>query len=878
MSQPINQLPQWPKKLIRLLLNQDYVEELEGDLEEIYHKNLELYTERKARRLYIKELLKLIRPQLLRNFEGKQRLNTYGMLKNNLKIAIRVFRKDKVYSLINVLGMATGLSIAMLILLYAQFEMSYESYNPNAERVVRLTMDYLNGEVVVDQDVETYSPLGPKIKTDFSEVEEFARVYRLSEVTLNVDNKNFREAKAYAADPAFFEMFGHPFVQGTDEEVFKNPFEAVFTESLAVKMFGNTDIVGKGIFVPDTGQNLTVVGVVKDSPANTHLKFNLIVSFNTMYQYEQGLATQWDYHTTYTYLLLNRADQYHSFVTNLSRLNDQLHEIGLMQGERAISQKITDIHLYSDKPFEPEQNGDGAHVIFLIGVALMVIVISIVNYINLSTAKAMDRAKEVGVRKVMGSTLSQLRFQFFTESLLVSALAGAIAVLAMVLLFDVFRQTANLPSTLTFLDRADFWLLLGAILAVSTLISGIFPAIILSSYKPIAILKGKYTHSKGGVLLRKGLVIFQFAITIFLLVQTLAANWQLDFMRSKDLGLNVEQTIVVRTPHTDELRGKFAAFKNDLLNQSTLANVALSESVPGLPTIHLSTGKGVNPVDALEVHNFNFYVNRVDSDYLETMQMELLAGGNFIPESKNANMVIVNEAAIRLWGYESPEQAVGKKLDMWGAQRTIIGVIKNYQQLTAKTNYQPTIFLCMYNNSFYSYASIRTSSTDYKSQLSTVAEIYESHFPAAPFDYFFLDQEFDKLYREDEQFQTVFSLLTGFAILIAALGLFGLASFTVSKRSKEIGIRKVLGAEVSQLMALISKEFVWLVLISMVFAVPVAYISVNNWLDSYAFRIDVTPGLFIVPAVGVLLVSFVAIFSKTLGVATANPVTSLRDE
>ncbi len=877
MSHTIDhQPPQWPVKLMRHVLNHDYLEEIEGDMEEIYLENLELHPVKKARQLYIKESLKLIRPQLLRHFEGKQQLNTYGMFKNNIKVAIRVFQRDKVYSLINVVGMATGLAIALLILLYAQFEMSYESYNPNADRIVRITMDYLDGETLIDQDVETYPPLGPKIKAEFSEVEEFARTYGLDEVTLNVDDKNFRESAVYAADPSFFEMFGYPFIQGTNESIFRDPMEAVLTESLALKMFGTTDIVGERILIPDMDQNLHVVGVVKDSPANTHLKFNLMISFETMYRFDKDLDTQWNNNNTYTYLMLNRPDQYPAFESNLSNLNDQLYELDLLREELVISQKIKDIHLYSDKSFEPEQNGDGTRVIFLVGVALMVIVIAIVNYINLSTAKAMDRAKEVGIRKVMGSTLGQLRFQFFTESLLVNLLAGTLAVLAMVLLFDFFRHTANLPTTFAFLDQVDFWLLLGVILATSTLISGIFPALILSSYQPVAILKGKYSHSKGGVLLRKGLVIFQFSITIFLLVQTLAANWQLDFMRTKDLGLNVNQTIVVRSPHTDELRGKFAAFKSDLLNQSTFSNVALSETVPGLPTSQQSTSTGINPVEALEDRNFNFYVNWVDEDYLATMQMKLIAGANFIAGSKNENVVIVNEEAIRLWGYQSPEQAVGTKLDMWGDQRTIIGVIQNYQQLTAKTNYQAIVF--NYSNDFNSYASIRTNTADLKSQLGMVAEIYESHFPAAPFDYFFLDQEFDKLYREDEQFQTVFGLLTGFAILIAALGLFGLASFTVSKRAKEIGIRKVLGAEVGQLMTLISKEFVWLVLISMLFAIPVAYMSVNDWLDGYAFRIEITPGLFIVPALGVLLVSFMAIFSKTLRVATANPVTSLRDE
>ncbi len=871
-----NRPPQWPIKLLRKVLNQDYLEEIEGDMEEIFLDNLERYSEKEARQLYIKDSFKLIRPQLLRHFEGRQQLNAYGMFKNNLKIAIRVFQRDKVYTLINVLGMATGLAIAMLILLYAQFEMSYESYNPNADRLVRITMDYLDGETLVDQDSETYPPLGPKIKEEFSEVVDYARAYGLDEVTLNVNEKNFRESKIYAADPSFFDMFNYPFIQGSGQGIFQDPMEAVLTESMALKMFGTTDIVGERMLIPDMEQNLNVVGVIPDSPDNTHFKFNILISFETMYNFEEDLDNNWNGNNTFTYLKLNSADQYDIVESNLRALNDQLHELDLIAGEEVIGQKIEDIHLYSDKSFEPEQNGDANQVYFLIGVALLVIFIAIVNYINLSTAKAMDRAKEVGVRKVMGSTVSELRFQFFTESLLVNLIAGALAIAMMILSLGFFRHTADLPESFTFHDLPDFWLLLTSILVISTLVSGVFPALVLSSYKPISVLKGKYVHSRSGTILRKGLVVFQFSITIFLLVQTLAANWQIDFMRTKDIGLNIERTIVVRTPHTDELRGKFTTFKNELLNQSSFKNVAVSNSVPGLPSSQMSTGTGINLVEALEERNFNFYINWIDEHYLETMQMQLLAGKNFIPGSPNENMVIVNEESVRLWGIPSPEEAIGKKLDMWGAQRTIIGVVKNYQQLSAKSSYLPVIL--NYSDKFDAYASIRTNPGDLKEQLRTVVEVYEANFPNAPFEYFFLDQQFDQLYRADEQFQAVFGLLTGFALLIACLGLFGLASFTVAKRAKEIGIRKVLGAEVAQIMALVSKEFIWLVLIAMAIAIPTAYFMVGNWLDRYAFRMDVNIWLFVIPALGVVFVALLAVFSKTLSVATTNPVSSLRDE
>jgi len=363
---------------------------------------------------------------------------------------------------------------------------------------------------------------------------------------------------------------------------------------------------------------------------------------------------------------------------------------------------------------------------------------------------------------------------------------------------------------------------------------------------------------------------------VFLLIQTLTAKEQLSFMREKDLGLNLEQTIVIRAPQIDQPPENYETFKNQLLANSQFQSVSMSTSVPGLPSSEMSTTTGINLVAAIENHNYNFYIYSIDADFLSTMQMELAAGSNFIANGNNEETVLVNEESIGLWGIPSAEDAIGKKIDMWGKHRIISGVIRNFHQASAKSAHLPMIFF--YNPEFDDFVSIRFTPGDVKLKVAVVREMYEGLFPNSPFNYFFLDQEYDKQYRADEQFQQVFGTLTGFAILIATLGLFGLVSFTVARRTKEIGIRKTLGASLSNIIVLLSKDFISLIFVSMLIAIPITYYMVQQWLEQYAFRIELNVWLFVMPASLVLLISAITITGKTLRISTMNPVDSLRDE
>jgi len=453
------------------------------------------------------------------------------MFKNYLKIAWRSFIKDKSFTAINLLGLTAGFAIALLIIQYVRFELSYENTHTKANRIVRLTYDIMDGETVSSQDCEVNPPIGAKLKTELAEVADYTRAFQIGEpnMTIAVDNKQFIENKIYAADPSFFNIFSYPLIYGKKEGIFNKPNQVVLTETTALKYFNRKNVVGETISLPITEAKtvLEIIGIVPDSPANTHLKFNMLISYATMLRdpIMQTLYGEtkdnWHGNNTYLYALLNKNASYKSFTDNLIHFNEQLRKEGKLLTDRVIGQKIEDIHLYSNKPFEPEPNGNATTVFFLLGVAFLVILSAYVNYVNLATSKALDRAKEVGVRKAIGSTKNQLRIQFLMESLLMNLLAGISALIIIYFIKRNFIALAGLPLNFTVFNSLFFWQSFGLFIILGVLFSGIYPALVLSSFKPSLILKGNFSHSFKGTLLRKSLVVFQFTVTIILLTQTM---------------------------------------------------------------------------------------------------------------------------------------------------------------------------------------------------------------------------------------------------------------------------------------------------------------------------------------------------------------------
>jgi len=805
------------------------------------------------------------------------------MFRNYFKIAWRNLSKHKGFTFINLVGLASGLAITLLIVQYVRFEFSYENTHIYADNIVRLTTNYMDGETVTTQDCETNPPLGARALEEIPEVIDFTRAYPIGEprITAKVGNQRFLLEKIFAVDSSFFSMFTYPLIQGSKNNIFKQAGETVISESTAKKLFNRTNVVGEIIEIPEFNKLFKIVGVSENSPANTHLKFDMVFSYSSMLTdpviYGEKVDN-WDGNNTLTYLLLSPNANYKNFTNSLAALNKRLKGEKKLKKSIVVGQKIADIHLHSKKTFETEPNGDESTVFILLGVALLVIVSAFVNYINLATSRALDRAKEVGLRKVVGASKNQLKIQFLLEALLFNLLAGLFALLLIFVFKTNFIEIAGLPNGFNIFGDSFFWLCLISFVFLSMILSGAYPAFVLSSFKPVSVLKGSFSHSTKGAFLRKSLVVFQFTITTILLVQAFTVDQQLNYMRAIDLGVDIDRTLVVVAPGEDNLRQNYSHFKEDLLTRANIKTVALSSVVPGEPTSQFATTPGINLEEVIEKHDYNFYINSIDAEYIPAMGMELLAGQNFLPNSKSGNNeVIVNEEAIRLWGLQNAKDAIGKRLQFWDQNWTIIGVIKDYYQETPKSAQIP--MLHRFNDNFFDQnASIQFSGGNPKKQVAEIEAIYKTNFPGAPFTYFFQDAKYEQLFKADVQFQKVFGILTGFAILIACIGLFGLASFTVLKRTKEIGIRKVIGASTINLLLLLSKGFIKTVVVSIIIGIPITYFISKNWLQNFANRIDMTWWLFAVPALFILLLVILSISAKTIKATIANPVKSLRSE
>lgn len=808
------------------------------------------------------------------------------MIKNYFKIAFRNLLRNKGLTFINLVGLATGFAITLLIAQYVQFERSYENTHQNADRIVRLTLNYLTGNTVTTQDSEMYPAAGPKLKSEVPAVEKYTRVYDIGEPNspMQVGEQQFLMKSLYAVDADFFNMFNYELLYGTKENLFQKPNEAVITESVALKYFNRTDVVGEILKSPGSSGDIlyNIVGVTHDSPPNTHLKVDMLISYSTMISDEEMLRRHgekddnWNNNNSYMYVQLAEGTDFNHFTNVLSDFSKKLIDEKKIKSEAIVGQKITDIHLYSKKTFEPEPNGDASSVYFLFAVAVLIIISAFVNYINLTTSQALDRAKEVGVKKVLGSTKSQLRIQFLVESLVLNILAGGLAILLVAIVKTKFIGLSGLPESFSLFGNLTFWLLLLSFIVFGGLLSGLYPAFVLSSFKPSTILKGDFSHSIKGNLLRKGLVVFQFAITTILLIQTFTVNEQIDYLRDLDRGVNVEQSIVVEAPAINAAQN-YSVFKQNLLANSNVKTVALSHTVPGQPSGALSTTADIHITGTTPDAYHNFYLTFVDKDYVPLLGVEMIAGTNFeestTPQKRH---VIVNEKALEKWNITDPKDAINKKLTFWGGEWTIKGVVKNYHQQSPKSPMLPLIHI--FNNAFRSLATVQFTGGSPKDNLKQVKEAFNTIYPGAPFSYFFMDQEYDKQFKAEDRFKNVFMVLTAFSILIACLGLLGLASFSVAKRRKEIGIRKVVGASTATILVLLSKDSLKTVMISVIISVPITYLLLQNWLENFAYKIDLHIWLFIVPVLLVFVLVLLSIGFKTIKTAIANPINSLRTE
>jgi len=805
------------------------------------------------------------------------------MIKNYFKIAWRNIKRQKAYAGINILGLAIGIAACLLILQYVSFELSYENFHTKKDRIYRVHQDrYDNGKLSTQWAGGAFA-VGNSFKDVIPEIEDYVKVVGNDKVIAEINNQPLKIEKVFFASSSFFKIFTYPLLAGDEKKALTEPFTAAISETTARTLYGNTNAVGK-VLKLNRNSNYTITAVFKDAPANTQLKPDILLSYATFLKFQgpdNNPETAWARDGCLTYLLLRPGVG----PAVVEAKFPPIVEKGVGELLKRFNASVTysllpmkDIHLYSHFMQEPGPNGDGKTVYLLLAIAFFIVVIAWVNYINLATARAINRAREVGIRKAIGSQRRQLIFQFLTESTLLNAFAVVLALLLMIVAIPAFNQLSGQNLSFSLLGNVDFWLGLTALFVTGVFFSGLYPAFVLSGFKPIEVLKGKMVTTKQGALLRKGLVVFQFAASLFLLIGTVIVYQQIQYMRKQSLGIDIEQTLVVTPPivRTDSTFLKqMTAFKQSLSGLSSIRSVAVSTSIPG-EAVGWNAG-GIKLAGTDESTQKQYRVIGVDYDFIKTYDLKLIAGRIFSKDfGTDDQAVIFNRKGIEQLGFNKPEEALGKKIDFWGKQYAIAGVTENFHQQSLREAYEPLILRLIPGIS--GYLSVKTNTGELNQTISQVKSAWNKFFPGNTFEYFFLDDHFNDQYKADQRFGQVFGLFTALAILVACLGLFGLASFTTLQRTKEIGIRKVLGASVAGIMKLLYQEFALLLLIAFVVATPLAWLTVSKWLQGYAFRISIQWNYFMIPFIVIVAIALLTVSFQSVKAAIANPVKSLRME
>ena len=802
------------------------------------------------------------------------------MLRNYLVIAYRNLLRHKAFSLINILGLAIGMAVCLLIFQYVSFEMSYDQFHENNTDIYRIRLDRYDKGELSTQWAGGSAAVGHAAKDKFPEILAHA-VLTGRNAVISYNNREFREQNIFFATDSMFSVFSFPMIEGDPKTALSEPLSVVITEEMARKYFGDEPAMGKTLEI--NGDNLLkVTGILKDIPDNSHLQFDFLFSFSTLVQGNPSILTSWQWDGFLSYIKLRPDADPKALAQKINDLAAEEEKEYLAQANHRMDfslQPITDIHLYSNFMVEAGPNGDGDSVFFLSIIAVFVLIIAWVNYINLSTARSVDRAREVGLRKTTGANRGQLISQFLFESFLINLLASGIALTIFQFAKGWLADLTGIPTAYNLWSTPAFWLAFTGMLAIGSLLAGLYPAFVLSSFQPVQVLKGALNSgnsSGNGFNLRKALVVLQFAISVALIVGTLGVREQITFMTNYDLGLNIEQTMVIRGPGVADstYADKIISYESELLKSPEISQFSLSTLIPGNRT---SNAGGIRLVgmDESESKQYGFFW--VNNGFIDLYGLDVIAGRKFAEESfRDTNTVIFNEAAVKHLGFDKPEEVIGKRIEFWGDQPTVIGVVKDFHVLSLKEEFRPTIM--RYYPILGSFQSIKVNTANLEETIAYAEEQYKSFFPGNPFEYFFADEYFDAQYKSDRQFGQVFGIFTVLAILVACLGLFGLASFIIVKRTKEIGVRKVLGASVGQIIYLLSRDFLLLVIGANIVALPLAYWGISYWLETFPVRMAISPWLFILPFLIVVFIAWATVSLQTLKTANANPAKSLRYE
>lgn len=863
--------PEWPRKLLRLCIQKDFIEEIEGDMEEVFLDDVEHFSVQQARRNYLIGVIKLFRMNLVKNLKWMYKIGLIGSIMRTLRLALRNLIKFKTHTAINLVGLSLGLAFGGLILLYVLDELSFDNFHAKGDRIYKVMTNS-------DGGMETNAhPIGYHLRNDFPEVESVLYTRWASNFKIS-HNGERHEHQVFYASEEMFSMFSFDLTAGDPSSALKDPYSVVITESLE-KTYFDGNALGKTLTMRDSiGFNIT--GVVKDLPKNSHIQFDVLISFSTFPDFRYFSYTEgWGNFDVRNYLLVKEGTDISSFKVKIKNLYDE--HVGEWLASRGMEMTTAIVPLKEIYLSEQYWNGFGPNgsekrVKTVSIIAAFLLLLACINYINLSTARSTHRAKEVGMKKVVGSSRFGIISQFMVESSLLTIIAFILAMTIIQLALPFFNElmlkqyTVNSFFTLPFISG-----MLILIILVSFL-SGYYPALIISSIKPLNALSGRLESTFKGLNLRKSLITFQFFISSGLVLATLLVINQIDYMRTKDLGFDKDQILVIDATGAPQ-NGARAVLKNQLANLIGVQNVTHTNAVPGRPGW---LGQWAFPEKEGDTHVDTEYM-AIDENYLETLGLELIAGNNFdlSRPSELDNGLIINETCVEEMGWDTAENAIGRTIvsPSTTPQGTVIGVVKDFHGLGLQDNIWPQA-MDYTGNRWGRYYAIRYDVDQTYDLLKGIEKQWDELYSDYPLEYFFLDEDFDRQYREENQLANVLSIFAFVVIIVSAIGLLGLISFVALSRTKEVGIRKTLGASIGQIIFILSKEFILLVLLGNILAIPIIWYFGNEWLSDFAYHTSINPVIFGIALLVTSIIAFATISFQTFRTAKMNPVKALRYE
>lgn len=805
------------------------------------------------------------------------------MLKNYLKIALRSLLRNKAYSAINIIGLAIGITCCIMIAMYVTDELSYDRYNVHYNEIYRVLHAYRNPKEVdvskppapEEYQVWGNAPVAPALQEYFPEIKKMTRFTSSFPILLENHDVRFQEKGIIFADSATFDIFSWKMLAGNPHTALVAPNSIVITQSMAKKYFGNKDPLGQYLLA-DHNESLLVTGVMEDLPANTHLDFNVLISMSSMVKWRPEIFPEWGYIDFYTYFLLPENTDIQHLETRIPAFIDKYVPTRMKDGYTISFEPLKSAYLHSHAQRQPGNTGNLSDIYIFSIVGIFILLIACINFINLSTARSMERAREVGVRKAVGAYQQGLIYQFLTEAILIALIAVIVAVLLTLLLLPVMREISGKHFYYTALLSPVLLPALILLPLLLGLLAGSYPAWVLSSFRPVDVLKGQFRSTGKGIQLRRLLVIVQFSLSIGLIAGTIIVYTQLKHLRNHSLGYRQDQMLVIDYGGDNNINMSVESIKAHLAQNSAVTGIAASRAVPGdfFPnaTTLIESQTGDMKVETPALYEIDF-------DFIPTYEMKMVAGRAYAKAfpADTTQALVMNEAAARQFGYADPNKIIGKKFELWGNKGIVVGVVKDFNYISLHKGVEPLV-MRMAPVSSLNKLSLRVKTADMTKTIRQLEQTWNSLAPGRPFLYTFLDESFNKQYRQDARFGELFAIFAMLTIFIACLGLLGLATYTTKQRVKEIGIRKTLGASAISIVILLSSDLVKLVGIAILIATPVVWWAMQQWLAGYAYRISVQWWMIAPAGILAVVTALLTVSVLSFRAALMNPVTALRAE